>query len=49
MAAGDFSGPVTTALSPLATDVPTVAGGALAAGVLLYGIRRLWRFGKGLI
>jgi hypothetical protein len=49
MAAGDVAGPVDTALSGLSSDVPTVAAGALAVGVLLYGIRRLWRFGKGLI
>ena len=49
MAAGDFSGPVTTALGGLSTDVPTVAAGGLAVGVLIFGIRRMWRFVKGLI
>lgn len=49
MAAGDLAGPVNTAIGDLAADVPTVAAVGLGAGVLLYGIKRMWRFVKGLI
>lgn len=47
-AVGDISGPVTTAVAGLQTEVTAVAAAALGIGVVTFGLRRAWGFFKSL-
>lgn len=44
MAAGDISGPVTTAITGLEGEMKLVIPAALTLGVLVYGTKRVWKF-----
>lgn len=48
MAVGDLSGAVTGAASGLSGEYLTVAGAAVAIGLVPYGVRRVWGLFKGL-
>lgn len=48
MAAGDLSGPITTAVTGMGAEFTTVAGAGLGIGVVVYATKRLWGFFKGL-
>lgn len=48
MAAGDISGPISTAVGDLSGEMKTVIPAALGVGILVYGTKRVWGFFKGL-
>lgn len=48
MAAGDLSGPITTAVADLSGEMKLVIPAALGLGVLTYGTKRAWGFFKSL-
>jgi hypothetical protein len=49
MAAGDLSAPIITGLAPLSGEIPLVAAAAIGVGVVGFGIRKLWVFGRSVL
>lgn len=49
MAAGDLSAPVISGVQTIAGDIPLVAAAGIGVGVVGFGIRKLWGFGRSVV
>jgi hypothetical protein len=49
MAAGDMSAPIIAGVQTLTAEIPLVAAAGIGVGVVGFGIRKLWGFGRSVV